>query len=312
MPPEKAESGRGRMDAARSFARSGQADGFGSPLGRRPLRLDKRQGERLNGCIMAFCRAVILTWLLLCCELCCEPLRALVGGATPGEGTDVGRHVVLIVGSWGTSCSAGVIASDLLLTAAHCVLPGAKYKLVAFDAGHQPLLKDIVSVATHPRFDLASLLGHRATADVAILKLAAALPADQSAAALAGDRPPIQAGRPFLVAGYGLAIPGDGKSGGTLRIATLASTGHPNNLQLRLVDPATGGGRAGLGACTGDSGAPVFDLSTAAPAIIGIVSWSTGPSETAGCGGLTGVTPLTLYHDWILDTARRMGSPIGL
>lgn len=253
-------------------------------------------------------RTVILAWFLLCCQ----PSSALVGGATPSEGKGVGRHVVLIVGSRGTSCSGAVIASDLLLTAAHCVLPGAEYKLVAFTAAHAPELKDVVSVAAHPRFDLPNLLSHRATADVAILKLAAALPANQPAAALAAPHPPIEPGTRFLVAGYGVAIRDDGKSGGLLRVATLVAVGHPGNLQLRLVDPITEGKTAGLGACAGDSGAPVFDVGAQEPAIIGIVSWSTGPSATAGCGGLTGVTPLPLYHDWIFETARRFGSPIGL
>ncbi|HEX9469860.1 MAG TPA: S1 family peptidase, partial [Bradyrhizobium sp.] len=36
-------------------------------------------------------------------------------------------------------------------------------------------------------------------------------------------------------------------------------------------------------------------------------SWSTGPNGSAGCGGLTGVTPLTLYRDWILQTAQHWG-----
>ena len=44
------------------------------------------------------------------------------------------------------------------------------------------------------------------------------------------------------------------------------------------------------------------------PVIVGVVSWSTGPNGSAGCGGMTGVTPLTLYRDWILQTARQWGA----
>ena len=47
-----------------------------------------------------------------------------------------------------------------------------------------------------------------------------------------------------------------------------------------------------LGACTGDSGAPVFEDKPSGPVIVGVVSWSTGPNGSAGCGGITGVTPL--------------------
>jgi len=63
----------------------------------------------------------------------------------------------------------------------------------------------------------------------------------------------------------------------------------------------------GFGACTGDSGGPVFEDRQGTPAIVGVISWSTGPNGSAGCGGLTGVTPLTLYRDWILQTARQWG-----
>src|SRR5499427_7293710 len=97
-----------------------------------------------------------------------SPPLAMVGGAPPA-GPDIAPHVVLLVGSRGNSCSGVVIARDLVLTAAHCVLPGADYKLVTFDAAHQPQFKDIATVARHPQFNLATLLAHRATADVALL-----------------------------------------------------------------------------------------------------------------------------------------------
>src|ERR1700686_1186241 len=88
---------------------------------------------------------------------------AMVGGAPPADPA-IARHVVLLVGSRGNSCSGVAIARDLVLTAAHCVLPGADYRLVVFDAAHQPQLKDVATVARHPQFDLATLLAHRATA----------------------------------------------------------------------------------------------------------------------------------------------------
>jgi secreted trypsin-like serine protease len=70
------------------------------------------------------------------------------------------------------------------------------------------------------------------------------------------------------------------------------------------------GEQPGLGACTGDSGAPVFVVLGDRLAVAGVVSWSTGPKLSDGCGGLTGVTPLTRYREWIIETARQMGSPL--
>jgi len=44
--------------------------------------------------------------------------------------------------------------------------------------------------------------------------------------------------------------------------------------------------------------------------VIGVVSWSTGPRNVAGCGGLTGVTPLTRYRSWIVEQAKRMNAAL--
>jgi secreted trypsin-like serine protease len=234
----------------------------------------------------------------------------MVGGALPA-GDDIARHVVLIVGSRGNSCTGAALAPDLVLTAAHCVSPGADYKLVEYDTARRPSLKDVSTIARHPQFDPKAVLAHRVTADLALLKLAQQLPAGMAPVGVA-ERAAIVAGEMFIVAGFGVAVPGDGRSGGTLRAATLAATGRPGSLQLRLTDPATRNARPGLGACTGDSGAPVFDPAAAGHlALVGVVSWSTGANNSGGCGGLTGVTPLVRYRSWIVERAKSLGSPLG-
>ena len=235
------------------------------------------------------------------------PSAAIVGGAQP-MADRLGRSVVTIIGSRGNFCSGVALTRDLVLTAAHCVLPGAIYKLVEYE-GPQPALRDVAAIKHHPKFDVKELIGHRATADVALVKLAAPLKGAVPATLGASDNP-VAPGDPLMVAGAGVAARGDGKSGGTVRAATLVATGRPGNLQIRLVDPATKGAWPGLGACTGDSGAPVFRDTGGRTAVIGVVSWSTGPNNTGGCGGLTGVTPLSLYRKWIVEMAKVLGSPI--
>lgn len=237
---------------------------------------------------------------------------ALVGGARDAAEADGAQHVVLLVGSRGSSCTGTAIAPNLVLTAAHCVLPGADYKLVEFDAARRPTLRETAAIERHPQFSLQSLLGHRATADVAILKLAAPVPATISPARLSAAPAPAKPGGSYILTGYGVSVRGDGRSGGRLRAADLTATGKPGTLQLRLVDAKTKGESAGLSACTGDSGAPVFVQSQRGLAIVGVVSWSTGPKASAGCGGLTGVTPIARYRDWIVDTARRLGATVEL
>src|SRR5262249_25442136 len=152
-----------------------------------------------------------------------------------------------------------------------------------------------------------TMLAHRATADVALLQLAIPLAAARQPPPVGAPRLPIEVGGRFTVAGIGVTVRGDGKSGGTGRAAGLVAAGRPGNLQIRLVDPVGDGKREGLGACTGDSGGPVFEDQHGRAVIVGVVSWSTGPNGTAGCGELTGVTPLSLYRDWIVQTARSWG-----
>jgi len=237
--------------------------------------------------------------------LLASPSYAIVGGAAPSN-DGAGRSVVTIVGSRGNFCTGSLIAPALVLTVAHCVQPGADYKIVEYDANHTPQLKNVKRVAIHPGFQMREMLAHRATADVALLQLE--IPAKgKSPAQLGAPVQPISPGAKFTIAGIGVTVRGDGKSGGVIRAAQLIATGKPGSLQIRLVDPAGGGTRDGLGACTGDSGGPVFEDQQGSPTIIGVISWSTGPNGSGGCGGLTGVTPLTLYRDWILQTARQWG-----
>lgn len=237
--------------------------------------------------------------------LCPAPADAIVGGAVAGA-DGIGRSVVTIVGSRGNFCTGSLIAPALVLTVAHCVQPGADYKIVEYDAEKKPQLKDVKAVTIHPGFQMQSMLNHRATADVALLRLDA--PArGKVPSALGVPQMPLSPGSKFTIAGIGVTVRGDGKSGGIIRKADLVATGKPGTLQIRLVDPTTLGARDGLSACTGDSGAPVFEEQPAGPVIVGVVSWSTGANNAAGCGGLTGVTPLTLYRDWIVQTARNWG-----
>ena len=234
----------------------------------------------------------------------CNPACAMVG-ETESLADFRSRPEAMILGTGKNLCSAIVIAPSLLLTAAHCIMPGDTYKRVEIDAEGRPIFKPSAAVVQHPQFNIKSYLAHRATADVGLVKLKEPMAA--APMPLAEPRQRIAPGDSFLVHGYGRSVRDDRNSAATLRAARLVATGQPGALQLRLVDPATGNNRPGRGACDGDSGAPVYQQNAGRMEIIGVVTWSTAANNEAGCGGLTGVTPIELYRGWIVETARKMG-----
>lgn len=231
--------------------------------------------------------------------------HALVGGAA-ADRDGVGKSVVTIVGSRGNFCSGALIAADVVLTAAHCVPPGATYKIV-IPGQNPPRLIDVKRAASHPQFNAQGIAAHRASADVALLQAAEPLTRSRTIAPTATPLTPIAPGNRYSISGVGVTVRGDGRSGGTVRSASLIATSKPGTLQIRLVDPATDNKSAGLGACTGDSGGPVFENQNGRAVIVGVVSWSTAPNNAAGCGGLTGTTPLSLYRGWIIETMKGWG-----
>ncbi|MBI3700842.1 MAG: trypsin-like serine protease [Afipia sp.] len=231
---------------------------------------------------------------------------AAITGSRSAPSDAIARSIVTIIGSRGTVCTGTLIAPAIVLTAGHCVAPGTSYRVI--DPSTQPpKLITAQKAVTHPQFNMQSMLAHRATADVALLQLPSSVP-NKSPAILGMPRIPIQPGSRFTVAGVGVTTSGGDDGVGTVRAANLAVTGNPGTLQIRLVDPLTQNKSAGMGACTGDSGAPAFEDQDGKSVIAGVVSWSTGPNNGDGCGGLTGITPLTLYRDWIVKTARDWGA----
>ncbi|MDO8878811.1 MAG: trypsin-like serine protease [Pseudolabrys sp.] len=231
------------------------------------------------------------------------PSWAITGNAPPATGW-AARPIVMVIDGRGDLCTGTALARDLVLTAAHCVALPIPYRVRAYQNG---ATIEVRQVARHPGFSMANYAASRATADIALIKLATPLPDIVVPAGLAAARR-VAAGETLTIAGFGVTRNRSDDGLGVPRMALLAVTGKPGSLQVRLHDPATLNKRAGFGGCVGDSGGPAFDGE--GPLVIGVISWSTAPNDEEGCGGLTGVTPLLNYRKWIVDTAAKFGSPV--
>src|SRR6478735_2661605 len=107
--------------------------------------------------------SVVALWLLA------SPASAVTGNAPPAAGW-AARAIVMIVDTRDDLCTGTALTPDLVLTAAHCVVRNVDYQVKAYQAGG-PI--PVRTIARHPRFDYASYAASRATADVALIKLAA-------------------------------------------------------------------------------------------------------------------------------------------
>lgn len=238
--------------------------------------------------------------------LLATPAFAISGNAPPASGF-AATSIVMLVDSRGGLCTGTAIARDLILTAAHCVARSANYRVrLSKDGG----VIEVASTRAHPGFKMTNYVANRATADVALVKLKTPLPASIVPASLGGTRR-VAVGEIMIVAGFGATRDNNEEGAGEPRMAPLVVTGRPGSLQIRLQDPETRNERTGLGSCTGDSGGPAFGRKgESGGEVMGVVSWSTAPKNEAGCGGLTGLTPLLNYRAWIVDTAKALGSPL--
>jgi Trypsin len=226
------------------------------------------------------------------------PARALVGAAPDGRFADRVAMVLIRGGDSAGFCSALVLSSRILLTAAHCMRPLRDMAVHYRDAAGSAVVIPVDAAVAHPRYRADAIQARVQSIDLALIRVARPLDPRFVAAAIGGGEPPM-IGAPAIVSGYGAVRQGDWSSGGTLRSVTLAVREPASTVLIWAADP---GGRE-AGACNGDSGAPIWsaDGSTA----IAIVAWAQAP-HGRGCGGLTQGPLLAPVKGWIEGTAHKM------
>jgi hypothetical protein len=196
-------------------------------------------------------------------------------------------------------CSAAVLARNIVLTAAHCAPPEADLRIYFRDEAGAPAFFGVAAVARNPLFRADAPRRRERSIDLALLRLSSPLPARFAPLAL-DDSGDVAIGQKFRILGYGVAKEGDPRTAGVLRTGLLAARAPLSKILLWAADPT---GR-GLGACAGDSGAPILSLDGAR--LFAIVDWATGPGKRQ-CGALTQAALVAPQRDWIASTLAAWG-----
>lgn len=224
--------------------------------------------------------------------LAATPAAAVVGPSTPGS--RLANSLVMVLNHRGATagfCTGVVLSPTVVMTAAHCVPPGADLRIDLPGDGAAPVLLPIRTVVRHPGYRADAIRLRERSVDLALVALPAALPTrfvPATLASVAGTA----AGEPFTLSGYGLGQEGEPRTSGQLRSAGLAAREPLSGVLLWANDPSGGG----AGACTGDSGAPV--TKAGASEVAALVVWSAGTGGRQ-CGDLTQALWLAPYRSWI-------------
>ena len=214
----------------------------------------------------------------------------IVGGQVAEQ--DEFPWIVSLQGPW--SCGASLIGPEWILTAAHCVVDDDGNVLPAEDiqlAVGQLYLSEVSTyyaaeqVIVHPGYD-----GWTMENDIALIRLAQALPESAPTLSLNDDSQVPVPGTDAVVAGWGTLSSGGGSPDRlhkvTVPIVSLEKANDPKAYGGSILPNmlAAGFTEGGKDSCQGDSGGPLVIDINGQMIQVGVVSWGKGCADPYAYG----------------------------
>jgi secreted trypsin-like serine protease len=247
----------------------------------------------------------------------------IVGGREVSADEEYAARTVLLVirqPTGGSSiCTGSIVASDLILTAAHCLMDeegnGLAIKVVFntqnMRTGPVRDVRDAVGFTINGDFILNSMIGAEERGDLGLVRFEGGLPAAAKINRVLENDQEFQVGQQAILAGFGRDTidPAAVVSGsGVLRVAaTVPVLRISTNKSEVVFDQSTLPG--GYGACQGDSGGPAWTRGADGELrLFGVTS--RGESAGPGACAVTGIyTDLRKHAEWLRQASSDLRTP---
>jgi len=193
---------------------------------------------------------------------------AIIGGQIARKGSAAAYSTVRIH-TGASRCTGSIIADDMVITAAHCLVHKPDPGKLRVGFGVRPGSGGSVGVLDYrlqPNHRIRKG-GYTGSAfDLAVIRIRGKIPKGFGPAIILKDSAGLEENDVVVTAGYGRTIANDPESGGILRVTKLLVKRHQNAHEI-VLDSANG-----TATCTGDSGGPTFIEYSDTLFLFGVVS----------------------------------------